>query len=104
MISTPDIRLKPIHNPSNPPICDMYWIRVILSSLVYSNTVGVSKKKVTMAISFSYASYLGFFSRDAENTRCPLTFGPRKQNVDSKRGSEETQYKFLYLCNLYNCC
>ena len=77
MISTPDMKLKPRQSPSIPPICDMYWIKVILSSLVYSNKVGFSKKKVTKAMSFSYASYVGLFSSDAENTTFPLTFLPK---------------------------
>ena len=76
MISTPEMKLKPGQSPSNPPICDMYWINIILSSLVYSNRVGVSKKKVTIAMSFSYASYLELFSSDAENTTFPFTFSP----------------------------
>ena len=55
-ISTADMKLNPAHKPIKPPIWDMYWINVIRSSLVYSNTVVDSKKNVTMAISFSYAS------------------------------------------------
>ena len=101
MISTPEIKLKPRQSPSNPPICDMYWIKVILSSLVYSNRVGDSKKKVTIAMSFSYASYFKSFSSDAENTTFPLTFSPRARQKCFYYLQFNQEYKSMtYLCNL----
>jgi hypothetical protein len=49
--------LNPIKSPPFPPTAEMKSNQVLLGFVVYSMTVGLAKKTLRTAISFSYASY-----------------------------------------------